>query len=157
MPSAQRSTKPQQSGIEWVTRMGSTSKGPAWNLFLILKTLSLDERNIPNSFKRFFISCSSMNKCISKFKKIWYNFTVLMLQPTVPSSKAMNYKKNWVLPPWWKTMQKSVCLNPVLGWPINSKDDRKYEHVVVPNMCRISTWSMRKIRCIISSYQNPSH
>ena len=93
MPSAQRSTKPQQSGIEWVTRMGSTSKGPAWNLFLILRTLSLDERNIPNSFKRFFISCSSMNKCISKFKKIWYNFTVLMLQPTVPSSKAMNYKK----------------------------------------------------------------
>lgn len=140
MPSPHRSTKPQQSGTEWVTRMGSTSKGPAWNLFFILKTLSRDERNMPNSFKRFFISCSIMNKCISiswtdkKFTQV-----ELMLQSTVQTENNDNViviKTIWVIPPWWKMMQKSVCLHPVLGWPIKSKDDRKYEHVVIPNISR---------------------
>ena len=57
VPSAQRRTKPQQSGIEWVTRKGSISNGPAVNFFLVLNTLSLDGRKIPFSFKRFLISC----------------------------------------------------------------------------------------------------
>lgn len=84
MPSPQRSTKPQQSGIEWVTRMGSTSKGPAWNLFLILKTLSLDERKIPNSFKRFFISCPINNNAFQNSEDL-----ILFMQVVQQCKMAM--------------------------------------------------------------------
>lgn len=62
VPSLQRRTNPQQSGIEWVTRMGSTSNGPARNFLLHLNTLNLDVAKIPNSFKRFLISCPKLQK-----------------------------------------------------------------------------------------------
>lgn len=58
VPSAQRRTNPQQSGIEWVTLKGSISNGPAVNFFLVLNTLSLDGTKMPFSFKRFLISCA---------------------------------------------------------------------------------------------------
>lgn len=62
VPSAHRKTNPQQSGIECVTLIGSTSKGPATNLLRVLNTLSLDGINIPNSFRRFLISCFEREK-----------------------------------------------------------------------------------------------
>lgn len=57
VPSAHRRTNPQQSGMEWVTLIGSISKGPAVNLLFVLNTLSREGTKIPFSFRRFFISC----------------------------------------------------------------------------------------------------
>jgi len=57
VPSEQRRTNPQQSGIEWLTVIGSISNGPATNFFRVLSTFNRDGTKIPWSFKRFLISC----------------------------------------------------------------------------------------------------
>lgn len=73
VPSAQRRTSPEQSGIEWVTLMGSISNGPALNFLFVLNVLSLDGTKIPNSFNRLLISCSDMRD-IKIGKQIYYTY-----------------------------------------------------------------------------------
>lgn len=62
VPSVQRSTKPQQSGIECVTRIGSISNGPAEKRLRISNVRHRPSEGILYSFKRAFISWKKQKK-----------------------------------------------------------------------------------------------
>jgi hypothetical protein len=70
IPSAHLITRPQQSGMECVTRIGSNSNGPALKRERILKVRSRPSDGILNSFSRFFISCKDNPAIV-----IWANLT----------------------------------------------------------------------------------